>query len=186
MRLDVRSPADGIRVPNSSITVTGTVSPPRAAVLVLGRPAAVQRDGSFSARVSLSAGVNLIDVLASLPHASGAMTALRVERYVLVAVPQVVGLSPRAAAAAVRAAGLVPKLQPGGNPLSFLAPLPNQVCSASPPPGVEVSPGSTVTLVTSNLCQGPSPPAQSFPGPGNGGHGHGDHGHGGGDNGKGG
>ena len=152
VQLRLSAPADGTRVAGSSITVSGTVSPARAKVRVFGRPASVRPDGSFSTRVSLRTGMNLIDVLASLPHASDAMSAIRVERYVLVAVPQVVGKSPDDAEAALQAAGLVPKLQPSGDPLSFLVPLPTQVCSSSPRSGVQVSPGSTVTLATGKFC----------------------------------
>jgi Glucodextranase, domain B/PASTA domain len=152
VRLELRSPADGTRVTGSSITLRGTVSPAAAEVRVFGRRASVRRDGTFSARVSLRAGVNLIDVLASLPHASGAMSALRVERYVLVAVPQVLGDSPSDAEAALRAAGLVPEPHSTDNALSSLFPLPVQVCSMSPQPGTEVSPGSTVTLSTAKVC----------------------------------
>jgi beta-lactam-binding protein with PASTA domain len=153
VRLQLRSPADGTGVPTPSITVSGTVSPARAEVLVLGQRATVKPDGSFSTRVSLRDGVNLIDVLASLPHANGAMAAVRVERFALVAVPQVLGLTPRAARAALRAAGLVPKVRPISNPISSFLPLPNEVCSATPQPGAQIAPGSTVTLRTSNLCE---------------------------------
>jgi beta-lactam-binding protein with PASTA domain len=148
---------------------------------VLGKPASVQTDGSFSARVSLRAGVNLIDVLASLPHASGATSALRVERYVLVGVPQVLGDSPNSAEAALRAAGLVPRVQSADDPVESLLPLPDQVCSVSPQPQTQVSPGSTVTLSTAKLCgvslssgatQAPparaATPAPGGPGQGNG------------------
>ena len=178
VRLELRAPADGTRVPESAITVSGTVSPARSEVLVLGRPATVTPEGAFSARVRLNDGVNLIDVLASLPHASDAMSAVRVDRYELVAVPPLLGLSPGAAEAAIRSAGLVPKDQSSDGTFSFLLPLPEQVCSASPGPGAEVSPGSTVTLDTSKLCGGgssaaaaqtPPPPAKHDNGRGNGG-----------------
>ena len=180
VRLELRSPADGTRVTSSSITVSGSVSPARAEVRVVGKPASVQPDGSFSARVSLRAGVNLIDVLASLPRASGATSALRIERYVLVAVPQVTGDNPNSAEAALRAVGLVPRVQSADDPVESLLPLPDQVCSVSPQPQTQVSPGSTVTLSTAKLCgvslssgATQAPPAQAAttpvgPGPGNG------------------
>jgi glucodextranase-like protein/PASTA domain-containing protein len=152
VHLRLSAPTDGTRVAGSSITFSGTVSPVRAKVRVFGRPASVRPDGSFSTRVSLRTGMNLIDVLASLPHASDAMSAIRVERYVLIAVPQVVGMSPDHAEAALQAAGLVPTLRPSSSPLSFLVPLPTQVCSSSPGFGVQVSPGSTVTLATGKFC----------------------------------
>ena len=80
------------------------------------------------------------------------MSALRVERYVLVAVPQVLGDSPSDAEAALRAAGLIPEPHSTDNALSSLFPLPAQVCSVSPQPGTKVSPGSTVTLSTAKVC----------------------------------
>jgi hypothetical protein len=152
VQLQLRSPADGTSVAGSSVTVSGTVSPARAEVRVVGRPARVQPDGTFSMRVALRTGMNLIDVLASLPHASEAMSAIRVERYVLITVPQVVGESPSDAETALRNEGLVPKVQPSGNPFTFVVPLPEQVCSSTPPPGARVSPGSTVVLATGKFC----------------------------------
>ena len=170
VQLELRSPTDGARVSGSSITVTGTVSPARAEVRVFGQPASVRSNGSFSTRVSLRAGVNLIDVLASLPHSSGAMSALRIERYVLVAVPQVLGDAPGDAEAALRSVRLVPKVQSSDNSITSLLPLPEQVCTVSPQPGTRVSPGSTVTLSTSTVCGLSStasapqaPPPQSAP-----------------------
>ena len=140
-------------------------------------------DGSFSARVSLRAGVNLIDVLASLPHASGATSALRVERYVLIAVPQVLGESPSDAEAALRAAGLVPRVavEPTTRSRSWCR-CPMQVCAVSPQPGTKVSPGSTVTLSTAKVCgvslscgapQAPPARAATTPVAAGPGHGHG-------------
>jgi len=172
VELQLRAPTDGTRVQSSSITVSGTVSPARAGVRVFGRPAPVRPDGSFSTRVPLRDGVNLIDVMASLPHASGAMSAVRVERYVLVAVPPVLGQTAGDAEAALRAAGLVPKPQSADSAFESLLPLPDQVCAASPGPGTEVAPGSAVTLSTAKVCgvsgatSAPeAPPAHQQPAP---------------------
>jgi hypothetical protein len=152
VKLSLTAPTDGSRVSSGSVTVTGTVSPVQARVLVLGQRVTVQADGSFSTDVLLSTGTNLIDVLASAPHAPAAMSAVRVVRYALETVPQVIGDSPSDAQAAIRAAGLVPKVVSSGSPFNFLVPLSTQVCSTSPSAGTKLSPGSTVTVNTGKLC----------------------------------
>ncbi len=121
-------------------------------MLVVGQAVKPGIDGGFSTTVSLVPGTNLIDVIASAPHAQPAMEALRVIRYILVTVPDVTGKSPGDAAAAIRVAGLKPQLHGDSNPLAFLIPLSEQVCSQSPSGGKQVDPNSTVTIRLGKLC----------------------------------
>jgi hypothetical protein len=152
VRLTLSSPAAGARIESSEATISGVVSPHGARVLVLGQAVKPGAEGSFSATVSLVPGTNLIDVIASAPHAQPAMTALQVIRYVLVTVPDVTGASPSDAAAAIRARGLKPQLHGDSDPFSFLLPFSEQVCSQSPSGGAQVDPNSTVTIHLGKLC----------------------------------
>jgi hypothetical protein len=150
--LKLTAPVDESRVPASSATVAGTVTPARARVEVLGRAVPLERDGSFSVRIALSVGTNLIDVEASAPRSAGAVAAVRVIRFLLVTVPSVVGESPKQAATSLKALGLTVKTQGSSDPFNFLIPGSSQVCSISPPAGARVDPGTTITLKTSKFC----------------------------------
>lgn len=152
VHLRLSSPADEARIDASVATVSGVVSPRSARVLVVGHPVKPGAGGDFSATVALAPGTNLIDVIASAPRARPAMTTLRVIRYVLVTVPDVTGESPSDAAAAIRDAGLKPQLDGDSDPLSFLIPLHERVCSQSPTDGDRVDPNSTVTIRLGKLC----------------------------------
>jgi hypothetical protein len=151
VHLTIQAPADGTQIYRASITLSGTVSPARTTVLVLGRPVAVQL-GRFSAQVPLEPGENIIDVLAGAPHTAGVADAIRVERLLLVTIPQLGSDSPSRATARLRALGLNVKLQPSDNPLDFLIPFSRTVCSQSPPAGRRVTRGTTVTLQLGKLC----------------------------------
>jgi glucodextranase-like protein/PASTA domain-containing protein len=152
VKLTVSSPADQTRIDSSSTTISGTVSPRTARVLVVGRLVKPDADGGFSAEVALVPGANLIDVIASARHARPAMTSLRITRYVLVSVPDVTGESPKDAAAAIHSAGLTPQIHSSGNPFGFLIPLRDQVCGQSPAGNAHVAPGSTVILDIGKVC----------------------------------
>lgn len=152
VRLSLQAPADGARIVATAATVTGDVMPHGARVLVLGRQVTADANGHFSARVALSPGTNLIDVIASAPRARPAMMALRVIRYLLVTVPDVTGRSPAAAAALLRKDGLKPVLRGDSNPFSFLLPFSMQVCSQTPSGGTRVEPNSAVTLQPGQVC----------------------------------
>jgi PASTA domain/Glucodextranase, domain B len=151
VRLGVQSPSDGAVVRDAEIEVRGRVRPFAAEVTVRGERAAVS-GGEFSATVRLSEGANVIDVLASAPNRSPALTAVRVTRQVTVAVPDVGGDTPDEAVAALRAAGLVPTVRDGGGAFDDLFPGSPQVCEQTPPAGSEVTRGSTVTVVTAKIC----------------------------------
>ncbi len=152
VRLSQLAPSDGMRVSSDAVTISGTVSPQHASVSVMGRQVTTSADGHFSAKAKLQVGTNLIDVIASNGRARPAMTALRVFRYVLISVPDVEGRSPKAAADAIKAVGLTPKVQGSSDPFNFLIPVSSQVCQQTPRPHTRVNPGSTVTLSIGKLC----------------------------------
>jgi hypothetical protein len=151
VRLQLTAPVDGTRVTNDSIVVSGNVSPAGATVTVIGRSVPVSR-GSFTTRVPLRAGTNLVDVLAGGAHAQAAMTAVRVFRQVYVQVPDTSGDSAGSAIRALRAIGLVPRIQNDSQLFDFLLPTSPQVCGTSPGAGQSVLPGSVVTVTVSKTC----------------------------------
>jgi hypothetical protein len=152
VRLKLSTPLDGSRVSTQSAIVSGTVSPARARVQVLGRSVRVASDGSFAIAIGLAPGTNLIDVEASVPRSRGAVAAVRVIRFLLVTVPPVAGESPTIASTALSALGLAVKVQGSSDPLNFLFPGSTKVCSSSPAAGSRVDPGSTITIQTSRFC----------------------------------
>jgi Glucodextranase, domain B len=77
--IQITAPVDGSDVRGNRITVRGTVSPPDAAVQVLGQPAQVGNN-LFSSSVSLHSGANHIDVVATAPGANPTTTAVTVIR----------------------------------------------------------------------------------------------------------
>lgn len=151
VHLHVAAPADGTRIFAQSITVSGSVSPATASVMVLGRSVAVD-GGSFSAQIQLAPGINLVDVLAGAPDAQEAMNVVRVFRELPVTVPSVSGDASSAAVTALKALGLVPRVHDTDGGLDFLLPVPRQACSTNPPAGQGVAPGSTVALTVSKFC----------------------------------
>ncbi len=152
VKLTVDQPSDNSRIESAMARISGVVTPHAARVLVLGQSVPASANGSFATSVALNPGTNLVDVIASAPNARPAMVSLRVIRYVLIAVPDVTGKSPSAAAAAIRAAGLKPELGGDSDPLAFLIPLPEQVCSQSPAAGAHVEPDTAVALHPGKLC----------------------------------
>jgi hypothetical protein len=148
IRLTVSSPST---VHTSMATVSGTVAPATARVLVLGRPVAVH-EGSFSTQVALAPGTNLIDVIAGAPHAHDAMTAARVFRQVYVAIPDLSGAGPSDAEQRLRQLGLVPEINKSEPFFSFLIPGSDSVCGTEPGANVKVAPGSTVKVTVSKTC----------------------------------
>lgn len=151
IQLQLSEPVDGATVTNGSVTVSGSVSPTGARVLVLGHAIATSH-GTFSTRVQLQPGMNLVDVLAGAVHAKAAMTAVRVYRQVLVTVPNVSNDSPSSAAKALEALGLHVHTDDTDPFYSFLIPESKGVCGTSPRAGRRVLPGTTVTLSVSKTC----------------------------------
>jgi hypothetical protein len=149
--LRVVAPADAAVVRGATVEVRGRVSPPGAAVTVLGREAGVE-GRAFSARVALEPGANVIDVAATAPGRRAAFAALRVVREVRVRVPDVVGQEAETAAERLAALGLEVEERRGGGLFDPFLPGAAAVCESSPAPGTEVLPGTTVELVVARAC----------------------------------
>jgi hypothetical protein len=150
--LDVTAPDDLATVRTGAVEVRGSVSPAGAVVTVLGRPAAVSGGGSFSARVALDPGDNVIDVMATARGRGPAMTAFRVTREVPVEVPDLDGLEVPAVEQRLGAAALGVDVERGGGLLEELLPGEPAVCEQDPEPGAKVRRGTTVHVVVAKSC----------------------------------
>ena len=75
--VQIAAPADGSSVRADRVTVRGTVTPPDAAVQIVGRTAQVG-NGVFTASVPLRRGPNTIDVVASAESAAPASETITV------------------------------------------------------------------------------------------------------------
>jgi hypothetical protein len=151
VRLTVLAPVDGAVVRGTDVEVSGRVRPAGAVVTVLGRPVSVS-GGTFSERVALDAGGNVIDVVASSPRARPAMVAVRIVRRLTVAVPDVVGGSEGDARAALADAGLVADIRNIGGLFDQLLPVDARVCLTMPAPGAVVDRGATVEVDIARTC----------------------------------
>jgi hypothetical protein len=152
VRLAITAPSDLEVVHEGRVDVAGTVRPTTATVTVEGRRATVGDGGTFRATVSLEAGTNVVDVLASAGRARPALTAIRVRRQVTVRVPDLVGLSVDDARKQLGAAGLKADVQRDDSLFDRLLPGDPNVCSADPDAGSQVDPGTTIHLVASKQC----------------------------------
>jgi hypothetical protein len=148
IRLKVNSPST---VHTASATISGTVSPSGATVLVLGHTVTLHR-GSFTTQVSLVPGTNIIDVLAGGARERDAMSAVRVFRQVYVSVPDLSGDSPDDASQQLHALGLVADVSKDDPFFSFLIPGSDSVCGTEPAAGAKLAPGSTVKVTVSKTC----------------------------------
>ncbi|MEA2311332.1 MAG: hypothetical protein QOE28_1300 [Solirubrobacteraceae bacterium] len=151
VRLAVTAPRDGAVTLQADVKVSGTVSPAGAAVVVMGAPAAVS-GGSFSVRVPLEEGANVIDVTASAAGDAPALTAVRVVREVRVTIPDLIGQPAAGAEARLRALGLAPVEEHGGGIFDALLPGERSVCDTAPRGGVEVRKGTRVTVTAAKRC----------------------------------
>jgi hypothetical protein len=77
--VQITSPADGSSMRADRVTVRGTVTPPDAAVQIVGRSAQVG-NGVFTGSVPLKRGQNTIDVVASAKGAAPASETITVTR----------------------------------------------------------------------------------------------------------
>ena len=152
VRVAIAAPNDMQVVHEDHVDVEGTVRPTTASVMVEGRRAAVGDGGTFRATVSLEAGTNVVDVLASAGRARPALAAIRVRRQVTVRVPELVGLPVDDARSKLGALGLKADVQRDDGLFDRLLPGAPNVCSADPDAGSEVDPGTTVHLVASRQC----------------------------------
>ena len=151
VHLDFAGPSDGESVRAETVVVRGTVRPSSSLVRVRGERVPVS-GGSFSATVSLAAGTNVIDVLASAAGARPAMTALRVRRLVTVRVPDVTGDVPDQATERLAGLGLEARVERAGGVFDALLPGDPVVCETDPSPGDEVDAGTTVRLLVAKGC----------------------------------
>jgi hypothetical protein len=149
--LRLATPADAAVVRDDTVEIGGRVAPAGSAVTVLGRAASVAGD-TFSARVRLHPGANIIDVAATAPGRRAAFAALRVTREVRVRVPDLAGRDAAAAEAQLTDLGLEVDEQRGGGLFDPLLPGDPKVCESRPGPGAELLPGTTVQLVVARAC----------------------------------
>ena len=151
MRLHVSSPADAAVVHEDSVLVQGRVAPHGASVTVVGRPATVS-GRTFSARVPLREGSNVIDVGASAPGRLPVWRAVRVGRQTLVKLPDLGGDDRDDAVDHVRGLGLVPQVHEKHGILDELLPGGWGVCSTKPDADAELPKGARVQLTVSKTC----------------------------------
>jgi hypothetical protein len=151
VRLHVTSPADMASTRGNVVTVSGSVTPSDSDVRVLGRAAEVV-DGSFTARVPLQPGANVIDLFATARGRGPAMTALRITRETQVEVPDLTHLTPEQARARVQQLGLRLRTQSGGGFLEPLLPGTPGVCAQQPGAGRPVSRGAEVLVIVAKRC----------------------------------
>jgi hypothetical protein len=102
--------------------------------------------------VALDAGGNVIDVMATAPQRSPALTAVRVIRQLTIRMPDVRGTSPEAALARLSAVGLRPRLRDVGNLIDQLLPTARDVCGTEPGAGATVDHGASVDVLVAKLC----------------------------------
>lgn len=147
----VTAPADLVVVRGDAVDIAGRVAPAGSAVTVLGRPASVDGD-TFTARVPLRPGANIVDVAATAPGRRAAFAALRVVREIRVRLPDLAGRDAAGAEAQLAALGLRVDEQRGGGLFDPLLPGDPKVCESRPEPGAELLPGTTVQLVVARGC----------------------------------
>jgi PASTA domain/Glucodextranase, domain B len=151
VELHVTSPSDLAGTRGSVVTVSGSVTPGDAAVRVRGRSAEVVA-GSFTARVPLQPGSNVIDLMATARGREPAMTAVRVTREMPIQVPDLTHLTPDDARARVERLGLRLRTANGGGLLEPILPGTPGVCEQRPDPGTKVQPGSEVLVLVAKRC----------------------------------
>ena len=151
VRMALSGPGDGAIVRAGEVDLRGRVAPAGALVRVGGEAITV-RDGRFQARVPLDAGGNVIDVMASAPDRSPAMTALRVVRRLTVRVPDLRGESPDGAVERLAAAGLRAELRDVGGVIDEILPVGREVCGTEPGDGATVDSGATVHVLVAKVC----------------------------------
>jgi hypothetical protein len=152
VRLTIGAPDDEAVVRQSTVRVRGTVAPSTATVLVRGERAAVT-GGRFTATISLRAGINVVDVVASAGRgARPALAAVRIRRQITVEVPDVSGEAVDAAQRDLEAAGLVADVQDTSDLLDDLIGGDRSVCDTEPTAGDTVDAGSTVAIYVGRRC----------------------------------
>jgi beta-lactam-binding protein with PASTA domain len=118
---------------------------------VLGRRATVSH-GRFRALVPLRVGSNVIDVGAFADGAAPSWTAVRVERQLLVEVPDLAGAPREEAVERLEDAGLQAEVHEEGGLLDELLGGEWTVCETAPGAGARVGMGTVVAVTVSRAC----------------------------------
>ena len=151
VQLAVTAPRDTETTREATIVVSGTVSPARARVVVLGEPVAVD-GGSFSTTIELREGPNVVDVGASAAGRRAVWRAVRVTRRSLIRLPDLVGREEDDARSALDDLGLDVEVTNDDDFFDALRRGPRRVCLSTPAGGTEVSAGTEVEIVVSRSC----------------------------------
>ena len=151
VRLAVTAPSDAAVVDGDNVEISGTVTPARSHVEVLGHEVSA-RGGSFTTSVPLDPGANVIDVAASADGRSPTVTAIRVVREMPVEIPDLAGARPDSAVQQLEALGLNAEVQEGGSILDEIFGGEKRVCSSNPDAGETVKPRTTVVLHVARSC----------------------------------
>jgi hypothetical protein len=151
VRLTLTGPSDGATMRSDTVEIRGSVKPARAAVQVLGRDVSVDA-GEFHTEVELEPGSNLIDVAASANGRRPDFAALRVVFEERVALPDVVGRDADTAQEELEGLGLKVSTEDAGGFLDPILPGDPKVCAMEPEAGVQVLPGTEVTMHVARDC----------------------------------
>jgi hypothetical protein len=151
VRVTIEAPGDEMVTRSDVLTVRGSVTPADAAVQVLGRSADVVA-GSFTARVPLAPGANVIDLEATADGRDPALTALRVTREMPITVPDLTHLTVAAARAKLGSLGLRLRTTDDGGLLEPILPGTPGVCEQRPDAGSELHRGDTVVAGVAKRC----------------------------------
>jgi hypothetical protein len=149
--LRVTAPADSAVVHEGTVLVQGRVAPEGASVEVVGRSAQVS-GRSFSARVPLREGSNVIDVGASASGRLPEWKAVTITRRTLVTVPDVSGDSRGDGVDKLRAVGFSPQVHEKHGILDELLPSGWGVCGTRPDAGAQLPRGARVEVTVSRTC----------------------------------
>jgi hypothetical protein len=151
VRVTIAAPGDQSSTRADTLTVRGSVSPVDASVQVLGQPADVVA-GTFTVRVPLQPGANVIDLAATAKRHAPTLTAVRVTREMPIVVPDLSHLTTDDAQARVARLGLRLRTENGGGLLEGILPGTPGVCDQRPAAGDEVHKGDIVTVLVAKRC----------------------------------
>jgi glucodextranase-like protein/PASTA domain-containing protein len=152
VNLAVTAPNDLATVRADTVEVRGTVTPAGASVIVVGEAASVTAGGTFTARVTLEPGDNVIDVMATAGGRTPAMMAVRVKREMPVEVPDLDGLEVEEVEQKLADVGLKAEVESRGGLIEDLLPGAPAVCEQDPDPGSQVKRGTTVHVLVGKSC----------------------------------
>jgi len=151
VRVEITKPTDQATVRGANLDVRGAVSPARADVRVLGRPARVS-GGTFTVVVPLEPAANIVDVVATARGRAPSLTAFRVTREQRVTVPDLGGRRLAELTALLTPLGLRLETESSGGLLDALIPGEPRVCEQQPAGGLKVRRGTTVRVTVARSC----------------------------------